>query len=167
MGYKMNRKGSAFDMAYAVAGLFALVITLMVVHVAWDAIEEDLVVQEADNPTVVRTLAKGDVLVSLFDRVVVGGLIASFILLIILAAIIPTSPIFMIAFLLYTAIMTMVSAIISNTYDLFIASEKISDVASAYPITTLIFENLPLITVMLGSILLIVTYAKQRSVSEI
>ena len=164
---KINKKGSAFDMAYAIAGLFALVITLMIINIAWDEVEEDLSVSEADNPTVIQVLERGDVMVSMYDQIVVGGVIGSFIVLIILAAIIPTSPIFMVAFLLYTAVMTMVSAVISNTYDIFIASNKVADIADAYPMTTLIFENLPLITVMLGAILLIVTYSKQRSISQV
>lgn len=72
-----------------------------------------------------------------------------------------TSPIFLIFGILSLAIITFISAYISNiSYDL-LNSGSIAAVSTNFPITSLILQNLPIEMALVGGLILIALYGKR------
>ena len=163
MARRLNKKGSVLDIPVAIALLFSLVITLMVINLFWDNISPKLTDEFGDTDEVVSMLGSADTTFGMFDMIFMSALIFGvFVMLILVSITIDASPIYIPIYLIVLIVTVIISAIISNTYDEFIASASISDVASSYPMANVVFTNLPLIVTCLGAILIIITYIKIR-----
>ncbi len=165
-GKRMNRKGSVFDITYVITGLTVLALVLIISAVMWNHMEPELSTQFEGVPEAQAALDAGTVSIGMFDMILVAAMIGSFMLLIILAAIIPASPIYLVGYFLYTMVMTIVGAAISNAYDQIIAADKIAATAATFTATNLIFAQLPTLIMILGAILMIITYGKLRGVAQ-
>ncbi len=85
-----------------------------------------------------------------------------FIMLIVTAIYLPTHPVFVIVFIFLGAVLTMVSAQLSNAYEQFArASEFASIIESELPFMVKIMMNLPKIITVAMFILIIALYAKK------
>lgn len=164
----MNKKGTALDTTYIIIGLVLVAVTLLVLWQVWDTMSTPL--HDAlgyDSVEINKSIEAGTAVTGVYDYMVLGGLIAAFISMIIVAFMIPSNPIFTIVYIIILIINVWLSAVIANAYNTFATSSTLASATSAMPIQREIMLNLPIIMMILGIVVLIVTYAKPVSGGEI
>lgn len=155
----MNKKGSALDLIYYSIAIFGLSAFLLVVWKMWGEMSTGL--QAVGTSSVInRSIASGTTLIGMFDFMFIGSVIAMLVVLIIIALMIPSNPIFYVIYVLYLIVATLLAPILSNAYETFANTSQLQAASAAMPMQNLFMSNLPLIILMFGVILLIATYAK-------
>ena len=89
--------------------------------------------------------------------IIFGGLLLG---LFITAWKIPTSPIYVPVFIILLIITIIVAVAMSNAYEMLYESNQLSDIANTQGAINFIMSNLPYVALIIGIIVLIITYAK-------
>lgn len=99
-----------------------------------------------------------DALATGFSLIIVGLFLGAAIL----AYFLTEHPIFAFFSIILLVVMIIISAIISNVFESFSSSSVFTSQTSQYTILTEIMSKLPIITLILGSIIIIAMFAKSR-----
>jgi len=146
------------DLLLVIIGVFIFaVITIFALHFL-QTIEGSLgsVLSSAGQAEV----SKGITILQNLDYAIIFLLLGTFIATIIGAFMLDTHPVFFIISLLSLIFIIILAPQFANFFFNFSNTETLSSTSADLPLTTFIFQNLPLITVIFGFILSVVLYAK-------
>ncbi len=73
------------------------------------------------------------------------------------------SPAYFFLFLILVILGVIVSAPVSNAYQEFTETPEFASYVASFPVTDMVMTNLPFVIMLIGSILLLVTYGKVRN----
>jgi hypothetical protein len=164
------RKGTILDIIPMLVVLTALVFTLWIFGLTYSQIQIGFV--NATNNTVLNPpaayyealQAPTDAVSTAIDFIPLL-LIGQLVVALILAFLIPTSPIFLPLGILMLAVMVVESALVSNVLWDFINLSTFAAITNAHPVVVAIIQYLPYITAIYGGLLLIITYGSKGSTS--
>jgi len=157
----MNNKGSITDLVYILVSLFTFAfITIMMFNVYGNYTE-----QVNKNPAFNNTVTQGvqaDAVrtLELLDYVFIFFLIVFVMLTVVSSFAIRTHPLFFFISVLLLVLVIMLGAIFSNVYEEIVGTDEFSD--SEFTIVPFIMSHLPTVVLVIGAILIVVLYAKNR-----
>lgn len=158
----MNKKGSSVDNLFAAVSFFCLAIFFLVILVAWGSITGIPGFWSiSTTATTVQTNMQSAV--SNFDFIIVLAYVGMHLGIIVLSFLLRTHPVVYIGAIVVLALLTLVSAPLSNAYDDIITDTAISTAASSIPMTNFIMYNLPTFEVIFGLISAVVLFGFARS----
>jgi len=102
---------------------------------------------------------------SLFDSIIGFSIIGLSLVVILSAFYIQSQPAFFVGGVIFLIILVVLSSFLGNAYYKFASSTVLNSYANNFPITYWLFENLPLISLVIGIILAVVMYGKTSSVN--
>jgi hypothetical protein len=151
-------KGSILDLLIIVLFIFVFaVVSIFALHFLSGAQESLNAVLDTRGQAEIST---GISIIQNFDYAIVFLFFGSFIATIIGAYIVDTHPVFFIITLLLLVFIIVIVAQVGNFYAEFVETAALSSAAASFPLTTYIFQNIPLISVIFGFIIILVLYAK-------
>lgn len=154
-----TKKGSILDLLFIVVGLLgmaiiAILITFLLTKIN-DHVQTNIIFSTAAR-TASTTMTNG------FPATMNFGIIFVFICLslisCVLAALIPVHPIFLVFYIIEYVVVVWISAAISNTYQMFIESATLVDIAPSFMFVTFLFHYMPFFIALIGIILASVMY---------
>ena len=155
----LRKKGSLSDLPFIIVGIFTIAIVALLVTILVNNL--DIQVQGNDVFTDKAKTASTN-LANDFPQVMDGGVLLIFFALVIislvLAALVPVHPAFLIFFFLEWLLLIYVGAVIANVYQEIIENPIFATEAGQYVITTFFFHYFPYIVGIVGAILAIVIY---------
>lgn len=157
----LNKKGTALDLIFLTISVIMVAVTLLVLADVWSITRPAL--QEAlgdDSAEINASLEAGTAVVATYDYMLLGGIVAIFIGMIILAFMIPASPVWAIVYIVIMIVNIVLCSVVSDTYRAFAESPNLAAEAAALPMQGFIMMNLPLIMFALGLLVLVITFAK-------
>lgn len=157
----LNKKGTALDLIFLTVSIISVAVVLLVLAGLWDTMNPAL--QEAlgdESAEINASLSAGTAVVATYDYMLLGGIVAIFIGMIILAFMIPANPVWAIVYIVIMIVNIVLCSVVSNTYKNFSESSALSSAAAAMPMQNFIMMNLPLIMFSLGLLVLVITFAK-------
>lgn len=155
----MAMKGSVFDLLYIFVFCLIFSACTIIAYMILSTVGPSLSL----NPTSTSVIASANTAIIGFDGlfvfIVFGMIMASAVL----AYFVDSHPVmFIISFIIYIFIV-MISAVISNVYQEFIAAEGISSYAASFPLMTQIWLQLPSIAVIASIAIVVIAYSKYRT----
>lgn len=158
-----SKKASAIDLIILIAILFAIGAFFMATFKGFDSIYDVLYEEfNESSPRSAEVLDVGRELDTSFDYLFLVAYISAMLFMFISVYFIDTHPIFMGLYLILWLVSIVVSIPISNAFQDYAASAAMSSATSGFSYTNALMEFLPVITMILGFILLIVMYAKYK-----
>lgn len=157
----LNKKGTALDLIYLAVSVIMVAVVLLVLWQVWDTTRPAL--QEAlgsESAEVNASLEAGTAVTGMYDYMLLGGIVAIFIGMIIVAFMIPANPIWAIVYIVIMIVNILLCSVISNAYRAFTESPALAAAATAMPMQAFIMQNLPSIMFSLGLLVLVITFAK-------
>lgn len=168
MGFQFNQKignrGFA-DLGLVLAFLLIIAVTVIIGYKVFSSYNEKWQAQDsvsADAKADVQTLK--DRYVSLFDGIFMLVFALLTIALFISVAYIGTRPEFFFITVIIMIMFIGVSALMSNVYDDVGTSEQLATTTSEFSFIPFIMTKLPLVTLLLGAVILIGLYVKIRGI---
>ena len=159
----MNKKGSAVDLIILIVVLFAVGAVFMATFSGFNSVY-DTIYDEVNktSPRGAEVLEVGQNLDTNFDYLFLIAYVSAMLFMFISVYFIDTHPIFIGLYLILWIVSIVISIPISNAFQDFAASSAVSGISSGFSYTNVIMEFLPIITMVLGFILLIIMYAKYK-----
>lgn len=161
----MNKKGSVRDVGIAMVVIFAFAIGFLAMHYLNSEVVTILLNNPQMNDTVgtVNAFNTMTELSNRYDYVLFIVLIGFLFAIIITGYLVPAHPIFMLLYFIMICVFTGVSAILSNAWESISQATVLSSSLSAFPITDQILTNFPLYIAIVGTVGMIVMFAKPRN----
>lgn len=162
IGLHKNKKGQAFEFLTVLIILFATSLFLLGVWVMGDQFSEGL--RDAglnDTAFTDNAIDQLETNSKAGDTIVGLAIFGLSLLLIILSALLPTTPIMMGIFILFGVIFMIVAPILSNVWEAATGVGELSGAASAMPLTNTLMLNLPRFATILFMIQILVLFGKR------
>jgi hypothetical protein len=157
-----SKKASIFDVFFVGAMLFGLAIVILVALYFSDAITTAMLPAfNSSQPAMDAMIAMQSALPTL-DYFFLAIFIGFILTMIISGFLIDTHPIFTLIYFLMLILAIVVSVPIANAFEAIISDPIFASVASHLTMTAYIMSKLPLITLILGIIMIIVIYGKSQ-----
>lgn len=161
----MNRRGSVLDMFVSISLLFAAIIAIVVVYIAYDAFND--VVQENDafgengQAVMEEQYSRFD---NVFDGVIVTLFFGMIIVTLIISWVIPSNPTFYFFMIVLLIILAVIGAYLSNAWGDATSGEDTFGLSSQnFPMSSFVFDNLFTIILISGVLVTIIFFAKPGS----
>ena len=156
-----NKRGDFTGLIFLVVSIFAFGIFLLIVGYIAPTISNALVdkigITTEINNSLQTTTNIAEHTLSTLWLILFGGLLLG---LFVTSYFIPTHPIFVPVFGLLLVVAIMVAVPLSNAYETVAADATLSTAAAQQGVVGFILANLPLTTLIIGLIVLIITFAK-------
>lgn len=162
-----NKKGSITDLIFIVTGVFGMALLAIIVAYVSSSINTEIQGIGAFNfaaKEASSSMADG------FPTVINAGIIFVFFALVIvslvLAAMIPVHPIFIVFYIFEYLIIVWLTGGIANAYQAVIESSVFAAQRSSFFLTEFLFRYSPIIIGIVGIALMIITYKAKQSLTE-
>ena len=160
----MNKRGDFTGLIYLIAMIFAFAIFVLILGyiaplISNAMIEKMGITAEINNSFQTTTNIAENTLSTIW-MILFGGLVLG---LFVTAYFIPTHPVFVPVFGFLLIVAIMIAVPLSNAYEALAANPTLSGAAAQQSIIGFIFANLPLTTLILGLIVLVITFAKPNT----
>jgi len=164
---KMNKKGDFTGLLYLIVMISAFAFFLIIAGYISTTISGELKTKinsstDQVNEAFDATTNTANNTLSAVWFILFGGLLLG---LFITAYFIPTHPIFVPIFIILLVIVVIVGVAMSNAYEKLYEVDTFTDIANTQGSINFIMSNLPYVALILGIIVLIVTFAKSRGSS--
>jgi len=159
---KFKKKGNVFDMFIVIIMLFMAIISIFVVHIMLNTVDETGIFDDYTSAKENINYAKSTA--TSFDNLVIFIIVGLSLYVIITSAVVWNHPAFFIIGLVMLSIAIVFAAIVSNAFYDFSTESEILDTRLAYPKIIFLMENLPIYVLIMGiaaSISSYVGYIKQ------
>ena len=154
-----KKKGSITDLFFIVVGLFIFAFTILISFKIVTDMDTNFQAMSI-IPTQAKTISS--YIVNFFPNVLDGLFLflfmGMFIISIILAFLVPTSPVFFFFYLITYPFLIFISAVVSNIYEEMYLSSALNSFATQLPIVHYILQYLPFLIGIFGLVLAIVIY---------
>lgn len=154
-----NKKGSAQDVIYVAAVMFALAIIAVFIYGMMQRV--DAKIQSSSQFTsegkTLSTRLSG-YFTSIVDKAIVFFFVISLIVAVVMAMLIRVHPAFIFIYILVLAIGVYTAAMMSNGYEAVATSTQLSSAAAGLTFTTLAMRYLPWFVAVFGVIIMAVMY---------
>jgi len=157
----MNKKASLLDGMQIIIFLFAFgIITIISLFILneFEAGSSD----KLTSTQAIYAMNQGQATILNFDNLFVFILIGLIIATLIGAYFIQSNPIMFWISLLLLVIFLVISAILANTFDEIMDSDKLQETAANFEIINLVMDNLPLVLLVISALIMIALWAKWR-----
>lgn len=156
------RKGNAIlDTLMVMVVIFAFSIISMVVFKAFSEINTDIQADdELSNETKEISGTLHDRFPSLFDGLFIFIFVMLWIVVIVASFNIDSHPIFMVVSVILLAIVLLLGAMISNTYDDIVGDDDFSSSTTEFPMSNFVLSHLVQFILGIGTTIIIVLYGK-------
>jgi len=156
-----NKKGDFTGLIYLVVSIFAFAVFLLILgyiapQISNAMIEKIGVTAEINNSLQTTTNIAENTLTTLW-LILFGGLLLG---LFVTSYFIPTHPIFVPVFGLLLIVAIMIAVPLSNAYEELAGNANLATAAAQQGIIGFLLTNLPLMTLIIGLITLVITFAK-------
>lgn len=149
------------DIIYLGAVLFSVVIVLVIASYVFSQVQAGILASPMSGSIEVnQSLGISDTAIGGFDAVGLGAFVCLLIATLLLMVYIPANPIYIPIFIILAIITIVVSVALSNLWAQLEATAVISTTMASFPMSSFIFNNLPIITSAIIGLGLIITYAK-------
>lgn len=158
---RLNKKGSVMDLIWLTISVVLVAVSLLVLWQFWADMSGPL--HESlgyESEEINASIASGDAVTASFDYMLLGGIVAIFIAMIVLAFMIPANPVFAIVYLIVMIVNVWLCAIFSRAYETFSTTPALVNASASMPMQNFIMMNLTSIMFMLGLMVMIITFAK-------
>ncbi len=162
---RMNKKGSGRDLIFFIAFLFFIGIGFFVGFRTYDTIKTELIDNSPVGDNQQATDALNDVAdtIAMFDYFFIVLFISMILGMMISSFLVDIHPIFYVFFVLMWIIAIMIATILAVTYQDMSAFEYFSTMETAMPSIHFVFQNLPILSTVVGFLLVIVMFVKTRN----
>jgi hypothetical protein len=161
----LNKKGSfgSDTLVMVVMGLFLFGLFMFVGHKIFNEINDDL--QDnffEDSPESKEIMRNGSNLINGFDMLFIMVLVLIMIGLIVSVYFIDSHPIFFaVSLVIFLAVLT-IGAVLSDVFNDISSNAIFANETATYPMTVFVFNNFPLVILIMGAIVTIMLFAKAR-----
>lgn len=160
LSLRKNKKGAAFDIIFLAISIFALAVFFLIIWQVWADINPTLYSTLGTSVETNASIAAGTQLTTMFDFMFLGSVGALFIVMIIIALLIPANPIFYIVYFIYLIAAAIISPILSHTYEAMTNDTNLAAASAGMAMQGFFMENITIIIIVFGIVLITATYAK-------
>lgn len=154
----MNRKGTVLDLLSIMYVLFGFAIAIVIGYFMLQQFSSNPILTSTVQANASMQTALASYLV--FDNLFLGALLGLSLSSIVASTLLKTSPVWFFLSIILLALLLVVGAIVSNSYESFIDSNaELNASASAFPKMNFVMENLLLYMAVLGSLIIIGLYS--------
>ena len=158
-----NKKGSARDIVLVLLILFLFGFVTVVMNMVYDKYTDTIADKEAFNTTWnVNIESNAQSLLLNFDYMYIFVLAALGMMVIVSAFWIKTHPLFFFISVLLLVIVVILGSMLSNVFDTAVENPDLAASLTEYTLISFVMEHLPSIILLIGGILLVVLYAKNK-----
>jgi hypothetical protein len=143
--------------------MVALAFGFVIMFMVFSRVHEEIRPMLNDSTEAAESIDTAQAATGTFDYVFLGVVLIFIMVSIGLAAVLPTHPLFTAVYIIVTVIGLLAATIGSNMYETLAADAVMVAYSAEMPIISLLMQRLPLIFLVTGICMLIVTYAKGRS----
>lgn len=153
--------GSVMDLFILPGVIFVIAVCAVVGYLAYSTVMTQFAAHnQTQEAAEMVTAGMDNVFPSGVDLIVPGVLVGTVIMIIVLALLIPSHPIFMFAGIILLVVLLVAAPIMSNSFMELFQSDQLVAYSNAMPMTMFITGNLPYILLGVGFFLIIILYAK-------
>jgi hypothetical protein len=157
----MNKRGDFTGLIYLVVSIFAFAIFLLILGYIAPQISNKMIEQIGTTAQINNSLSTtsniAEHTLSTLWMILFGGLVLG---LFVTSYFIPTHPVFVPIFGLLLIVAIMIAVPLSNSYEALATNPTLSATATQQGLIGFLMTNLPLTTLILGLIVLVITFAK-------
>mgnify|MGYP001086311359 CR=1 FL=1 len=146
----------ALDFFILLLVFVSIVISVMVITSVFNPFVSELT-KDSSNQYIQGIQQKYNDSEKSFDIMLLLIFFALMIGLVISVVLVPFHPIFLLALIILGMLVIFFAPFISNLFGAYITSEASSNIADKFPLTTLLFQNYPLI--LLGAVILVIIFS--------
>ncbi len=162
-----NKRGDFTGVLFLVVMIAVFAIFLLIVGYIAPEISNELVtrigVSDAVNNSLIATTNTAQNTLPVIWLVMFGGLMLG---LFATAWFVPSHPIFAIPFAILMVITVLVSVALSNAYEELAANTTLATAAGQQSLIGFIMINLPLVSLVIGAIIMVISFAKPSGVEQ-
>lgn len=168
---KLKNKGSIQDIIFAIVGIFAFIIIVLVMSPIADELFQEMnetaidhnVSEQTKN---IMTKDTGDSYISLFDGLALVIMVGLSVAVLIFAFMINTHPAFYFISLFVLGFIVVIGAMLSNVYEDIATHDEVSEQADKFIISSFLMSQFPKIAIGLSILIVVVMFAKGRLLGE-
>lgn len=157
-----NKKGSVTDVFIIGAAIFILAITILLGSYLYNRVATEMLPHINSSTAATNAINAMTNTLPTFDYFFLAVFIGLVLAMIISGFMIETHPVFTFVFFIMMVLATIVAVPISNSYEAFANDPIFASTAANFAITNLILTKLPLITLVIGILMIIVIYGKSQ-----
>ena len=157
----MNKGGFIMDLIVGMVMIFLIAISIVTAVFFHKTItsETDIYSSTTTGQEIQTAI---DTTVNMYTFIFIMSIVSVLVSLLITAHYIETSVVFLVVGIIIVAIITLVSAPLSNSFNEITSNPDLSDKLTDHTLITTIMDKFPLVNLVIGSLFLIALYAKKR-----
>jgi len=161
----MKKRGSVRDVGLMMISVFAIVIAFLIINYATGTMVGNMLLNNQINQTTgtVSALNATTAMTNQLDYVAFGFFIAFIFAIIITGFFVGGHPLFMFLYFLVVSVLVVVSAFLSNAWETISQNASLIGSLANFPIMNHILTNFPLYIAVIGTVGIIVMFAKPRA----